>query len=583
MGPTCRLSLLGGFRAEVDGRAVPSDAWRHRRGADLLKLLALAPGHRMHREQVIDALWPDLDPEAGGRNLRKAVHFARRALGSEEAIRAEGPMVVLWPEGPLEVDAEAFESAAAEALRATDPEAARQASDLYAGELLPEDPYQPWAAGPRDRIRRMLVEVLELAGRWDRVVEEDPLDERARRELMRAALDAGDRQGAMRHFEALRSVLAEEVGVGPDPQTVALYERVLAMEGPQPSTPQERARTHLAGGLMALNRMDLQGAEREATAARTLAVEAGLGQELGEASGLLGMVAHSRGAWRDLFRQEFLQTLEEAPALASHVFDAHLCLAEFSLCGPEGPDDMAKFATELLDVAERRASPHGTAVASLLLGECELLSGRLDLAEPRLSRAADLHAEAEAPAGQALALERLAEAALGRGERSRASRLLREARPLAMRSELKTHLLVRVSGAEVQLALSGGGGIDAVKQAESELAAEEPCEPCSMPFLLASTIACAREGEAGEAERFLDHADRVASMWQGGPWLAGVWEARAELRLAGSEPVQAAALFREAAELFGRSGHSLSEERCHAAAARAGRHGRKNVRGTLSS
>jgi NAD(P)-dependent dehydrogenase (short-subunit alcohol dehydrogenase family) len=110
--------------------------------------------------------------------------------------------------------------------------------------------------------------------------------------------------------------------------------------------------------------------------------------------------------------------------------------------------------------------------------------------------------------------------------------------------------------------------MDAVRRAESELAAQEPCPPCSMPFLLAASIACARAGELGEGDRFLNHADRVAAMWQGGPWLAGVWEARAELRLAGGEPLQAAALFREAADLFSRSGHSLSEERCLAAAAR---------------
>jgi DNA-binding SARP family transcriptional activator len=75
------ISLLGGFRVTVDGRTVGPDEWRNRRAADVVKLLALAPGHRMHREQLMDALWPSLGLEAGGANLRKAVHFARRALG----------------------------------------------------------------------------------------------------------------------------------------------------------------------------------------------------------------------------------------------------------------------------------------------------------------------------------------------------------------------------------------------------------------------------------------------------------------------------------------------------------------------
>ena len=592
MASTCRLWLLGGFRAEVGGVAVAPEAWRHRRGADLVKLLALAQGHRAHREQVADALWPDLEPQAAGANLRKALHFARRALGGEEAVEARGPLLALWPAGSLWVDAEAFEDAASAAIRTGDPAAGAAAAELYGGDLLPEDLYEAWTGGPRDRLHRLFVRVLEVAGRWDRVVEVDPLDERAHRELIRASLEARDRQGAMRQFESLRAILAEQLGVGPDPESVRLYEEVLALEGPQPSTPQERAGAHLATGLVAMNRMDLDEAEREARAARTLAVEAGLGRELGQASGLLGMVAHARGAWRALFEQEFMETLSVAPHLASFVFDAHLCLGEFSLCGPEGPDAVAEFAGVLMGMAEDRGSDQGIAVASLMMGEADLLAGRMEGAERHLSRAADLHERAGTVSGHALSLERLAEAALGRGERTRAGRLLRSARALAEGSDLSSHLVVRVLGAEVQLAAEveratgpgdrpGTGAAAEVKRAESELSDRRPCEPCSMPFLLAAATACARAGAALDAERFLGQADRVASMWQGGPWLAGVWEARAELRLAKSEPAQAVALFREAAELFGRSGHSLSETRCRGAAGRAGRVAAGNVPGTV--
>ncbi len=49
--------------------------------AELVKLLALAPRHGRHREQLIEALWPDLSPDSGGKP-RKAAHDARRALGA---------------------------------------------------------------------------------------------------------------------------------------------------------------------------------------------------------------------------------------------------------------------------------------------------------------------------------------------------------------------------------------------------------------------------------------------------------------------------------------------------------------------
>ena len=74
--------MLGGFSASVDGVAVPETAWRLRKARELVKLLALADGHRLHREQAMDALWRELDPAAAANNLNQAVHVARRALGA---------------------------------------------------------------------------------------------------------------------------------------------------------------------------------------------------------------------------------------------------------------------------------------------------------------------------------------------------------------------------------------------------------------------------------------------------------------------------------------------------------------------
>jgi hypothetical protein len=95
------------------------------------------------------------------------------------------------------------------------------------------------------------------------------------------------------------------------------------------------------------------------------------------------------------------------------------------------------------------------------------------------------------------------------------------------------------------------------------------CEPCSVDYLVGSSIALARAGDLEGARSLLERAEHVAGMWQGGPWLAATWEARGELRLAELEPVQAAALFREAARGFGRVGHALAERRCLGAADRA--------------
>ena len=90
-----RVELLGTFRVAV-GQEVIDCAWPSRRSAELLQLLALADGHRLLKDQVIDALWPHLCPEAGGANLRKAAHHARQALGHEDAVVLGGGRVALF-------------------------------------------------------------------------------------------------------------------------------------------------------------------------------------------------------------------------------------------------------------------------------------------------------------------------------------------------------------------------------------------------------------------------------------------------------------------------------------------------------
>jgi DNA-binding SARP family transcriptional activator len=568
MGSTCSVWLLGGFRVDIDGAQVPTEAWRHRRGAELVKLLALSPGHRLHREQVMEALWPDLDPTAASANLRKALHYARRALGSERSVRADGAMLELWGGGALAVDAEEFEREAAEALDRRDQHVARRAVSGYQG-LLPEDRFAPWADAARRRLERRFVQLLRLVGAWEQVVELDPVDEEAHRELIRRSLEAGNRQGAMRQFEALRHALREELGVGPDPETIALYEKVLRLEGPQPSTPAERASSHLAAGLVALNRMELDDAERQARHARALAVEAELGRQLGEASGLLGMAAHARGTWRDVFREEFLETVRTTPALAGFVFDAHLCLAEFSLHGGDSPEQVADYARDLLAVAERYGSVQGRALATLILGESELFAGRVGDARAHLSRAVDLHDQAGATSGRAMALERLARAELASGRRGRARTLLSEALDLSRHASLASHLLVRVHGTRIEGEADRRTAVRVAVEARADLDGRQICEPCSIGFLLASATAFARTGAVTEGAAALDQAERVAGMWHAGPWPAAVWEARAELRLAEGDHRQAAALFREAADLFGRSGHLWFEARARASAAEA--------------
>jgi DNA-binding SARP family transcriptional activator len=552
MEAVCRVGLLGGFTVEVGGRPIPDEAWRHRRGADLVKILALAPRHSVQREQVMEMLWPEFPIEAAGGNLRKATYFARHALADVSAIGVQGGLISLWPGREVMVDVDEFVQTAP-----ADPEAAIR---LYRGDLLPEDRYADWTEPHRERLRQRFLNLLRSAGEWERVLEFDRADEGAHRALMRAHLEAGRRQAAIRQFERLRETLRVDLGVGPEPETVALFERALQV-GVEPPTPRERVQALIARGLVHWNLRELDDAERIAREAWTVALEHGLGRELGEASTLLGLAALARRRWREVFRAEFLEVVKTAPEHTRFVLDGHLCMAEGSLYGWEG-DATARLARELLTVAERAGTAHGEGLMRLLLGAMDIFAGRIDDAEALLGRALALYRNVGSGSGEALALLWLAEAAIARGRRAEAARLLVRARPLADVSDLAAHLQIRVFAGLVRSAPGVDEQLALVDEAERTLIRSQVCGPCSIGFCVASSIVCARSGEIATARKCLAEADRLAGLWQGGPWLAATWEARAHLRRAEGDHERAAALMVEARNLFIESGRPLEAARC---------------------
>src|SRR3954468_23121307 len=131
-----RITLLGKFAVDVDGAAVPDTAWRLKKARELVKLLALARGHWLHREQAMDVLWRDRPPAAAANNLHQAVHVARRAL-DPDAIELRDEVLFLT----ADVDVDRLEAAAVDARRTGTPAAYRAALAIDAGELLPENRY----------------------------------------------------------------------------------------------------------------------------------------------------------------------------------------------------------------------------------------------------------------------------------------------------------------------------------------------------------------------------------------------------------------------------------------------------------
>ncbi|MGQ0570689.1 MAG: BTAD domain-containing putative transcriptional regulator, partial [Armatimonadota bacterium] len=237
-----------------DGVPVPEAEWRRRKSKALLKILALAPEHRLSRDQALEWLWPDLPPEAGANNLHKILHLTRRVL--EPDLRPGTPSPYLRFDdnqislGPAWIDVNAFETAAARA-EATGESADLGATlSLYTGDLLPEDLYEEWATAPRERLLRRVIGLWLLqasrrvaqgdlpagADAFHRVLHIDPGHEEAHRGLMVIYARQGKRHQAIRQYQRCRELLAEELGVEPSPETQEVYQRILTGKlGPAPT------------------------------------------------------------------------------------------------------------------------------------------------------------------------------------------------------------------------------------------------------------------------------------------------------------------------------------------------------------
>ena len=226
------IDVLGGFRVATDVRLVEEGDWPSRRSAELVQLLALSDRRQLVRDEVCDALWPHLSPDAAANNLRKAAHHARQVLGEAGAVVLRGGTVALFPDRAVLVDVDAFEVAGAAALAAADPERCAAVADSCDGELLPVARYEDWAEQRRRSVRALRLDLLRAAGRWADVVALEPTDEPAHQALMEAALRRGSRAEALRWYAALRRSLASELGVAPDDRSRTLHERCLA-SGPR--------------------------------------------------------------------------------------------------------------------------------------------------------------------------------------------------------------------------------------------------------------------------------------------------------------------------------------------------------------
>ena len=231
---------LGASKVRKD--AQPVDAQELRLGAREMLFFFLAHPS-VTKEQVVAGLWPHLSLGKAHSTFHFYLFQVRRLLGGSDSISYEGGVYRLESR-QYEYDVEHFQRALAKGEKAKGGQRAmylRQAVSLYQGDYL-EDIYSSWAEELKSSLQREYFRAVEeLAayygreGRFDEAVEyyrklldKDPFREDIHCQVMRLLAQEGDRAGAIRHFEELRRILGEEMGVEPSAETTRLYEDMVA-------------------------------------------------------------------------------------------------------------------------------------------------------------------------------------------------------------------------------------------------------------------------------------------------------------------------------------------------------------------
>ncbi len=246
-----RVYTLGCFCLAVANRGIPVVRWARKQALLLLKYLITQRGRAVHRERLIECVWPGVSERQGRESLKVAIYFLRKKLresGVEsQLIETAGEAYRLRPEA-FWLDAHVFEERVrqGEALEARgNPEEAlrhyQDAEALYQGDYLEEERYSDWCAEERERLREIYLEMLmrmsnlyaaraeygEAAQVCRKALVREPCRESFHRALMEHLWRQGRRDEALTQFERCRTLLARELGVPPMPDTEHLYREIL--------------------------------------------------------------------------------------------------------------------------------------------------------------------------------------------------------------------------------------------------------------------------------------------------------------------------------------------------------------------
>lgn len=247
-----RVQMLGNFQVWRAEEMVSAKDWGREKTIQLFQFLVTARHRRgLHKEQIVDDLWQDLDGKDGDRDFKVALHGVNKVLEPERKSRSEARYIlrqgVTYQLNLTEfwIDTDAIEQfiALGNQVLNEHPSLARQAYQeaihLHQGIYLPNRLYEDWSSDERERLQVLTLGAYITLG--ELVLKDNPMEsirlaqqallidatwEDAYRLEMQAYLQKGNRPMVIKTYQQCEKVLEQEFGIKPLPETQLLLKKV---------------------------------------------------------------------------------------------------------------------------------------------------------------------------------------------------------------------------------------------------------------------------------------------------------------------------------------------------------------------
>ncbi|CAN5669650.1 hypothetical protein BH10CHL1_BH10CHL1_31790 [soil metagenome] len=251
------FSLLGQFQVTLDDQLV--DDFQTDKARALLAYLVVEAERPHTRSQLAEMFWPGFTEASARTNLRRALSNIRKAVGEKDGtglplFLADGPTLQFNRHANYWLDIGRFnmlttislstirKQSSPESISSLEEAVALYRNHFLANLSLDQCPsFEEWLLLMRQHLQRKMLDALacladyyidtsnlELANQHiHHQLELDAYREEAHRQLIQLFLHQGNRSAALTQFERCQKILADQLGVEPAPETMALYQEIL--------------------------------------------------------------------------------------------------------------------------------------------------------------------------------------------------------------------------------------------------------------------------------------------------------------------------------------------------------------------